>query len=149
MKSNWKIAWSYRPIDYGEEVGRLNELTQRLLTLCNLNGNAVRIKLSNFYSLEEMHVMHASVGVVDSLNDKCVNGIQELTINGKKDFVINAGEVCYSDAVKLNVKAGQYIVVSIFVENYSLKEACTICSQQCTKVSFVEGQDMVLAEYIE
>lgn len=149
MKNNWKIAWSYRPIDYGEEVGKVKELTQRLLTLCNLNGNAVRIKLSNFYSLEEMHIVHASVGVVDSLNDKCIKDIKELTINGKKDFVIYPGEVCYSDSAKLNVKAGQYIVLSIFVKNYALQAACTICSQQCTKVSFIEGRDVVLEEYIE
>lgn len=149
MKNNWKIAWSYRPIDYGEEVGKVNKLTQRLFSLCNLNGNAVRIKLSNFYSLDEMYIKHASVGVVDSLNDKRIKNKKELTVNSEKEFVIDAGKSCYSDSIEIEVKAGQYIVVSLFMEKCSLKAACTVCSQACTKVLFVNDCDTVLDDSTE
>ena len=43
----WVPSWRYVPIDYNQQVGVFEDISQKSLFTNNLNGEKIRIRLNN------------------------------------------------------------------------------------------------------
>lgn len=103
----WKNAWAYLPIDYGETIGILENITQHMTFKNNLNGERLRVKFTNCYSNQALVFEHATIRL---------QGAQpvDLRVNNSSRIEIPAGCELYSDDCALAVKAGQEIIISLY-----------------------------------
>lgn len=68
--SKWIPSWRYVPIDYNQEVGVFENITQRSVFLNNLAGDRVRVRFNNLYSDEPMRIDHAAIAVRNRVTGK-------------------------------------------------------------------------------
>lgn len=138
----WKKVWNYIPINWGTQVGTLEDLTQKVWIRNNLNGTQVRIQFCNLYDLDVLALDSVTIGKWDKEAEK-VTEIQEVTCHGNPVIQIQPGDSFYSDSISLSVKETDDLVISIYCkEKHDVYSVCQTWNAQSFRSSFFEGDQV-------
>lgn len=137
--SEWKKAWGYVPVNWGTEIGTVENITQKLWLRNNLNGTELRIKFSNLYDTQPMVIEHVTVGKHNRGNGS-ITDLREVTCRGNHRIEVGSGEFLWSDGIPFPVKASEDLVISVYwKEPHTFSGLCQTWSAQSWKSSFQEG----------
>lgn len=135
----WTSCWgnaisiaTRRPENYAKN------LTLRYPIKMLLSGSALRIRLDNFCGNESV-TLHAATAKSDggsSINEKTS---EVITFNGKNKITIPKGSSIMSDAINLNVQSGEYISISIYIEDYTEMRSAVLITGPLSKGFFAVG----------
>ena len=122
----WVSAFSYLPINYSVELARAENRTQRLSFESNLDGERVRVRLSNRYSKDDFRMLSVTVGI---FRNGGVEDIRPVTLRGEREIRLLPGEEEWSDEIPLRVRAGDRLAVSVYVgPPQSIQSVCAFWS---------------------
>lgn len=114
---HWVETWAASqtpPATTGISAAGLDDQTVRMIVHTSAGGSGLRIQLSNEYGSAPVGVGDVSVGVQESGAAEVAGTARQLTFGGNQSFVIPAGEKAGSDALPMQVPAGQNLVVSVY-----------------------------------
>ena len=74
----WVPSWRYVPIDYNQQVGVFEDISQKSLFTNNLNGEKIRIRLNNLYSDVPMRIEHMTVALRNRISGRLSQRIPEI-----------------------------------------------------------------------
>jgi lysophospholipase L1-like esterase len=94
-------------------------LTLRYPIFIPFNGNKIKITLDNFCTNEEVKIDYVSVSIGNSLSDKQLNFNKLLTFNNKNEVIIPAHGNVTSDELEINLKENEYLIVSMYIKDYT------------------------------
>lgn len=138
----WKKVWNYIPVNWGTQVGTIENLTQKVWIRNNLNGTQVRIQFCNLYDMDVLVLDSVMIGKWDKEAEK-VTGIQEVTCQGKPVIQIQPGDSFYSDNISLPVKETDNLVISIYCkEKHDVYSVCQTWNAQSFKSLFFEDDQV-------
>ena len=112
----WISGWGYQPLSFERFPIQAERETLCVQFLNNINGNEIKVRFSNRYGKEKMIFNHAEIFVLDKPEQWAGAVGKQVTINGKKTITIPATQEIFSDVLELEVRAGQYLCVSVQVE---------------------------------
>lgn len=135
----WKKTWGYVPVNWGTEIGTIEDTTQKLWLKNNLNGKKLQIKFSNLYDGQPFVMERVTVGK-QNRETGAVTDLKEVTCGGNSKIEVRAGESLWSDGIPFPVSALEDLVVSIYwKEAHTFSGLCQTWSAQSWKSSFREG----------
>ena len=105
MDKNWKPAWRYQVIDFGEPIGDLSGITQQTTILCPVSGSGVRILFDNSLNAAAMGLEHVILKTADAE--------VAVTLHGTENITLQPGERIFSDPAYLPVRSGKRLCVEI------------------------------------
>ena len=94
------------------------DLTLRYPIFVPFSGNRIKITLDNYCCDEEVKISKVCVAKGNSLSDKCDNPIY-LTFDGKYEAKIEAHGSIISDELTLELKSDEYLVISMYLADYT------------------------------
>jgi lysophospholipase L1-like esterase len=123
-RSPWVAAWSAAPQDYAQSALPLpgvapqpalslpgQTVRQRLLP--GLDGQRVRVRFSNAFGKQPLHIAAASIARSTGADAVSPGSMRLLRFNrGRPDITIAPGAEAWSDAVAIRADAGQPMAVS-------------------------------------
>ena len=86
------------------------DVTLRYPIFVPFDGNKIRITLDNFCCNEDVYINKVAISVGENLY---------LTFDGEKDVTIKAHENVKSDEILFEVKSDEFIVVSIYLSEFT------------------------------
>jgi hypothetical protein len=115
-------AWTGNPVigsdipfsDYPAGDG-LNGQTVRNVVFLSAGGNAVRVRLTNTFGTEAVHIGRATVAVQDAGATAEPGTLRTLGFGGEQEVTIAAGAHALSDPVSLAVAGLSTLLVSVYV----------------------------------
>ena len=136
----WTSTFKYLPIEYNTTLAVVSDRTERVSLDNNLNGDQVRILLSNRYSEEELHISRMTIGVEE-------NGIVKnpvtIKCGGSAEFILQPNETTFSDVAGLRVRAGERLAVSVYIgAAQEVQSVCGYWAPDGAYVSFNEKGDV-------
>lgn len=135
----WKKIWNYIPVNWGTQIGAVEDLTQKVWIRNNLNGTEIKIQFSNLYDRDALILHHVTIGKCDR-ESGIVAGIREVTYRGERTIRILPGESFYSDSISLAFKETDDLAVSVyFQERHTFYSVCQTWSAQSFRSSFFKG----------
>lgn len=121
----WLPSWQYVPIDYNQEVGVFENITQKSVFTNNLNGEKIRIRLNNLYSDAPMRIRHGAIALRNRVTGK-LSERMVLTLDGEESLVIPADTAAYSDEIVCPVSWQEdFILWLYFEEKTVIRSVCT------------------------
>lgn len=111
----WITSWSYLPINYNTSIGTIENITQRTFFWNNVNGEKVKIKFSNLYSMKPLILDKVLIAKKEKGEKRITNEVL-VTSYGNEKIVIGPGEEFYSDEITFQISAGSEIVLSVYVK---------------------------------
>ncbi|WP_083745183.1 SGNH/GDSL hydrolase family protein [Variovorax sp. KK3] len=126
--TQWAASWAGAPLDYlplpifpglpAPPAERLSfggqSLRQRMVS--TLGGSLVRVRFSNLFGRQPLHVVEASVALSTGAEAVSPASLQRLRFGGRAVLTIAPGQEAWSDGTKLDVAAGQAVAVSYQVQ---------------------------------
>lgn len=135
----WTSCWgnaisiaTRRPENYAKN------LTLRYPVKMLLSGNALRIRLDNFCGNEDVTVT-ASIAKSNGNSAIDKNSTLPITLNGKEKITIPKGERILSDPVDINITAGEYISISLYLEDFTEMRSAVLITGPLSKGFFAVG----------
>lgn len=123
--SKWIPSWRYVPIDYNQEVGVFENITQTAVFTNNLNGKKIRIRLNNLYRGNPMLIEHVAIAVRNRNTGKLSKRVA-VCLNGSEQILIPANTEVYSDEISHTVTwEDDFIVSMYFREKTDILCVCT------------------------
>ena len=121
----WVCAWGTAPTEIGIDgyeniTAFIGNVTARTVITPSANGSKLRIRVTNFYGNDVMKLTR--VTVAKSLGGSKIDesSVKIVTFNEGQPFVnVPAGRELYSDPVTYDVKAGEEIAISIYIEDFT------------------------------
>ncbi|MDE6241551.1 MAG: hypothetical protein K2M08_03900 [Anaeroplasmataceae bacterium] len=95
------------------------DLTLRYPIFIPFNGKKIRITLDNFCCDEKVEIDSIYVSIGESLSDKEDTKPIQLTVNGASRFVLDAHESILSDPIDIKLEEGKYLIVSMYLKEYT------------------------------
>lgn len=136
----WKTTWSYLSLDYGVNIGTLENMTQRTSFWNNINGNKIRVKFTNLYGTKPLVFKEVIVAQKKNESNELLNS-SYLTLNNNREIIILPGQEIYSDIVEMDVCAGMDLVISIyFEESVEINASCCTWSKESWHTDFITGK---------
>ncbi|WP_419999907.1 SGNH/GDSL hydrolase family protein [Streptomyces boninensis] len=119
----WSTAWAGSPVSGETSTGAcpsaegLRDQTVRNVVTTGAAGDRIRVRLSNSFGKEDLHVGHATVARQAGGTGAALEpgSLRELTFRGKKSVDVPAGEELFSDPVNLDVKDLARLSISVYV----------------------------------
>ncbi len=103
------------------------DLTLRYPIKNMLDGNAVRITVSNFCGYEPITLTHAFIAVSSGKSSVVADTIVPVTFEGNASVTIANGKDVVSDAISFDAKRGEDIAVSLYFADYThMRTAVTV-----------------------
>jgi lysophospholipase L1-like esterase len=117
---HWVGAWAAAPSNAGHGEGipgtrPLGAQTVRMVVRPTLDGRRVRVRLSHRYGDRPARIEQVTVAVRDDGATAVPGTMRTLTFGGRQDLVIRPGRDVTSDPVRLGVRAGRDLLVSLHV----------------------------------
>ena len=100
--AKWIPAWRYVPIDFHQELGVLENITQKSVFRNNIGGTQLRVRFNNLYSDRPMVISHAAVAVHNRVNGRVTPRVP-ITYRGSSRICLEANSRPDSDPVSLTV----------------------------------------------
>lgn len=95
------------------------DLTLRYPIFIPFKGNKIRITLDNFCCDEKVKIDSIYLSIGNTLSDKEDTKPIQLTANGAAQFKIEPHGSIISDAVDLEVEEGKYLIISMYIKEYT------------------------------
>lgn len=128
----WITCFQYLPIHYGITLGELSNIRQIVLFENNLEGDYLRILLSNKYGKKALVLDRVTIGRED---DGEIIEKKDVTVHDKQKIVIKGGEEFYSDTIRMKVKAKERLALSIdIIETQEIQSLCGYFAKGLTEV---------------
>lgn len=138
--TKWVGAWgnaisiaTRRPENYAKN------LTLRYPVKMLISGSAVRIKLDNFCGTETVTITSVYAAMSDGDSSVKAETSMPLTFGGSASVIIPAGEAVTSDPVAMNVNAGEYIAISIYLSDFTEMRSAVLITGPLSKGHFAVG----------
>lgn len=133
----WVSSFEYLPVNYGVQLAKTADQTQRITFENNLCGEKVRVRLSNRWSKSPLTMHSVSVGIAEGGG---VTMVRPVTKDGSEVITLAPGQEDWSDEIALTVKVGDRLAISTYVsEVQSVGSVCAFWSaagpQVCLSVS--------------
>ncbi|MCT8977069.1 SGNH/GDSL hydrolase family protein [Clostridium sp. CX1] len=114
LSTYWIGAWNGTAVDL--TFFRLGYKNQSLRTVVTstFGGSKERIKISNEFGREPIHIGEASFALVNPQGILYKNSQRELTFNGKSTITIEKGAFVWSDPVEVPIKTLDRVAVTIY-----------------------------------
>jgi lysophospholipase L1-like esterase len=120
--SRWVTAWTGNPV-VGTDIpfldcpagDGLRDQTVRNVVFLSAGGNQVRVRLTNTFGTEAIHIGRASVALQDSGARPVPGTLRTLRFGGRSEVTIAAGAQALSDPVNLVVPGLRTLLVSVYV----------------------------------
>ena len=121
----WITAWGTAPTEIGIEgyeniTAYIGNVTARTVIVPSADGSELRIRFSNAYGKSPLKIR--KVMVAKSLGGSKIDANSRKYVafdDGKPELTIPAGKEYISDPVKFDVKAGEPIAISIYIEDFT------------------------------
>lgn len=147
--AQWKLAWSYVPVDGNCSMGILQEMTQRATIRNNLRGNRIRIKFMNLYHTEPMHLERVTVAKKNRASG-VLSDWKVVTYQGKPQITIAPDDTFYSDHLDYSITPEEDFVVSIyFKEPTDVRTYCQTWHAQSWQSAVGQGDQTENADFAE
>lgn len=128
--SKWLPTWHYVPIDYHQEIGAFENITQKCLFTNNLFGEKLRIRFSNLYHDVPMTIEHAAVAACNRVTGRLTPRLP-VALNGSERITLLPGSQPYSDEVVMRITPEDDLIVWMyFREKTRLRAVCTASAGQ-------------------
>ena len=95
------------------------DLTLRYPIFIPFDGTKIRITLDNFCVEECVTIDSVLVSIGNELSDKQSNEFKYLTFNKNKSVTIDKNSYVISDELDINLKSNEYLIVSIYLKDYT------------------------------
>ena len=95
------------------------DLTLRYPIFIPFDGTKIRITLDNFCVEEYVTIDSVLVSIGNELSDKQSNEFKYLTFNKNKSVTIDKNSYVISDELDINLKSNEYLIVSIYLKDYT------------------------------
>lgn len=135
----WTSCWgnaisiaTRRPENYAKN------LTLRYPVKMLLNGNALRIRLDNFCGNEDVTV-NASVARSNGNSNIDKSSVLPVTMGGNEKITIPKGERVLCDPIKIDITAGEYISISLYLEDFTEMRSAVLITGPLSKGFFAVG----------
>ncbi len=135
----WTSCWgnaisiaTRRPENYAKN------LTLRYPVKMLLNGNALRIRLDNFCGNEDVTV-NASVARSNGNSNIDRSSVLPVTMGGNEKITIPKGERVLCDPIKIDITAGEYISISLYLEDFTEMRSAVLITGPLSKGFFAVG----------
>lgn len=126
----WKMTWSYLPVNHNTCIATISDLTLRGYFINNLDGEKIRVKFSNLHSPEPLILDSVTLAKKKRGSSK-VEGFQTVKFLGKETIKLEAGEQFYSDEIDFSISSTEDIVLSIYVKEET--DIYSVCSSWSAK----------------
>lgn len=120
----WKQVWGSLEIPWGTQIGRLENVTQKVLIKNYWKADRVRLRFSNLYGAQPLEIEHVTVGRWDR-EQKCVVQTVPVTVDGRMQIRIEPGAAFDSDAAMVQLSPDSDIVIACYFKQ--AQECCSIC----------------------
>lgn len=152
-KIRWYPIWRCHVQDYAPLGADTSDLTQQMTFRNNLDGESIRIRLSNLYGKEPLPISDLQVTVsekkINFFTDKKADAVRTMTVNSSPGIILSPGEECMTDPVFLPVKAGELVTVRMtFPGKCHISGCCGFHSENIGNVMFQEKKDRIEAAEI-
>lgn len=121
----WKVAWSYLPVNHNTCIASISNTTLRGYFTNNLKGDKIRISFSNLYSAESLILDKVTIAK-RARGRKLIEGFQTVSYKGNDIISLGPGEQFYSDELDFSIDSSEDIILSIFIKNPS--NIYSVCS---------------------
>lgn len=121
----WITAWGTAPTEIGIEgydnlIAYIGNVTARTVITPTADGSELRIRFSNVYGDKDMKISEVTVAKSLGGSEIAPATLKSVPFNKGQPFVtIPAGKEYVSDPVEFDVKAGESIAISIFIEDFT------------------------------
>lgn len=115
----WSAAWQAPQGDAFLSVSARQATLRQILTT-HAAGTQVRLRVSNLYGGQPVHVGAGSIGVSAGGAEVAGAAPAVLRFDGQTDVVLAPGESRYSDPVALPVQAMQRLAVSLYIPDCAI-----------------------------
>lgn len=136
--ANWIGSWATSPqppYSYGVSNEGFQNKTVRLIVNPHLDGEALRIRLSNTFGSKPLTFSEVYVGASSGEANIAPGTNHQVTFGGEKSVTIPIGEEIVSDPVALQVFNERDLAVSVYVPDDSGPATWHLWSQQTTYVA--------------
>ena len=115
----------YVPIDYNQQIGVFENITQKSVFTNNLSGQKIRVRLNNLYSDVPMKIRHGAIALRNRVTGALSERL-ELTLDKKTELVIPANSTVYTDEISHSVSWQEdFILWLYFEEKAVIRSVCT------------------------
>lgn len=129
----WVSTFKYLPINYNTKLAEIENQTQRLIFDNNLNGDIIRIRLSNKYSHKNLCLEKITISKVKG---SILENTTSITKNGQTIVNLLPNEECWSDEIKFKINSGDKLAVSIYIKDkQEIASACVLWSKTGAVIS--------------
>ena len=146
MKENWVQIWGQSHSCLSHFYYPSDKKTYRFIISSAISGDELRLRLSNQFSENDVHIGGITACVCDSTG-KLTGEITDVTFGGKRSFVIEKGSRILCDRCSLCLTDGDFAALSIYVEKGALKSGNLLdsirlitASGNRTGESFIENE---------
>jgi lysophospholipase L1-like esterase len=112
---HWVPGWYASPVPNGKPEAKVDNQTLRQIVRVSSGASTVRIRLSNAYGTEPLHIDAVSVARRVSGSRIDVSSNTPATFNAKTGVTIAPGAYVLSDPLPVEVKADSDLAISLFV----------------------------------
>lgn len=148
----WVCAWGTAPTEIGIDgyeniTAYIGNVTARTVITPSANGSKLRIRVTNYYGNEVMKLTR--VTVAKSLGGAKIDpdSVKIVTFNEGKQFIsVPAGKEYYSDPITYDVKAGEDIAISIYIEDFTEVKTMGLSGGE---TYLAVGDDFTSREYMD
>lgn len=94
--------------------------TYRMVVKSAVSGKKIRLELSNECAKNNVYIGALTVAKCDEKGN-FTGEYKSLTVNSNESFLMSIGETVLTDAVDIEIEAGEYFCVNAYVENGALR----------------------------
>lgn len=120
MTENWVQVWAQSHSAFSFFYYPSDKKTYRMVIKSAISGKKVRFELSNECARNDVKIGEITVALCDE-KGSFLSDCKNVSVNGNKSYVLKKGEVLTSDEAELQIGAGEYFCISIYVEKGHLR----------------------------
>jgi len=136
----WAAAWCSSPSIAAAHPARYaKNITLRYVLRMQLNGEAIRIRLSNFGGTEDVRIAACCAAPMTDEHTQDVEALLPVTFGGESGCAIAAGECIQSDEIPLRIARGQDVCVSLYLQDFTQLASGTDVTGPLSRFWFAEG----------
>ncbi|GGH78565.1 lysophospholipase L1-like esterase [Pullulanibacillus pueri] len=120
QSNKWVSAWyasPQKPLEDGISHNGIHQQTIRMVVQPHMDGNKLRIHLSNAFGTRAVTFKQVDVALTTSGAKTNSGSHQSVTFKGKKAITISKGDTDVSDPISMKVKSNDNLTVSLYVQD--------------------------------
>ncbi|MGD6849163.1 SGNH/GDSL hydrolase family protein [Rossellomorea aquimaris] len=142
-QEDWVGVWTasmQAPFEDGISQKGFENQTIRMVLHPHVDGNKIRLRLSNIFSEEPLAIEEVHVAISQKGSEIDPDTDQQVTFNGESTLSIPPGERKFSDSISLELSGDKALAVSLYVKEKSGPVTWHPISMQTTYIS--NGNDV-------